>query len=617
MRKIFDFHGGIHPPENKHQSTQGGIESIALPKELIIPLNQHVGAAADPVVETGQHVLKGQLIAEAHGFVSANIHAPTSGHIRAIELRTANHASGMAVLSIVLEPDGEDRWIELESCDQPETLDAQAIIAKVRAAGLAGMGGAGFPTSVKLGGKDIQTLILNAAECEPYITADDILLRHYAAEVLAGAQLLARVFPRLESILIGIEDNKPEAIASLEHALAAQPNTGNTLAIEIVVVPTKYPSGGEKQLIQLLTGKEVPSGKIPAAIGIVMQNVATARAAWRAVRYGEPLISRITTVVGKALKKQGNIEVLIGTPIAHVLSERGFRETESERVVVGGPMMGWAIEDTLAPVVKATNCLLLPSKEELPAAPPEQACIRCGLCAEACPAELLPQQLYWYARAEDQEKLRAYNIFDCIECGACSYVCPSSIPLVQYYRAAKGTIRQAEKDKRKSDQARLRFEARQERIAKAEAEKEAKRLERKKAAEEAKRKLAEKQAAEKSASAYSATESAKDSTKDSAKKDAGEPDMKAIKSEMVKEALAAAAAKKSAQQDDSSEAEKELKRLQRGLSSAESRLERARATLLKNQEEGADATRLDTLAARVKEAEQKVNDARKKLEAAQ
>src|SRR5690606_28123447 len=226
------------------------------------------------------------------------------------------------------------------------------------------------------------------------------------------------------------------------------------------------------QLIKLLTGQEVPSGKIPASIGIVMQNVGTSRAVWRAVRFGEPLINRVTTVVGKALNKQGNFELPIGTPIQHILEQLSYKTDENKRVIIGGPMMGWAIDNTEAPIIKTTNCILVPSTEEIPEPSPEQACIRFGMCAEARPAELLPQQLYWYARAEDTEKLQAYNLFDCIECGACSWVCPSNIPLVQYYRAAKGSIRHAEAEKQKSDQARLRFEARQERIAKAEAEKE-------------------------------------------------------------------------------------------------------------------------------------------------
>lgn len=597
MRKIFDFHGGVHPPENKLQSTQGPISKIPLAKHLVLALNQHIGAPASPVVEVGTRVLKGQLLAQAHGYVSANIHAPSSGTVIAIEQHASNHPSGMPVLSLILETDGEDKWIDLNPYEVPFALARENIIEKIHAAGVAGKGGAGFPTAVKLGGKKIETFIVNAAECEPYITADDVLLREHSDEVLAGALLLASIFPELKEVLIGIEDNKPEAIAALKQTLATTDTRG--VHVEVVVVPTKYPSGGEKQLITLLTGKEVPSGSIPANIGIVMQNTGTCRAAWRAVRYGEPLISRITTVVGKALARQGNLELPIGTPVEHVLQQQGLKSEENERVVIGGPMMGWAINDLSVPVLKTTNCILAPAKDELPQSPPEQACIRCGLCAEACPADLLPQQLYWYARAEDQDKLKAYNLFDCIECGACSWVCPSSIPLVQYYRAAKGTIRQTEKDKQKADRARQRFEARQERIAKAEEEKETKRRERQKAAEEAKRKLAEKAAA--------AADSADDSG--SGIEGSGEAGMKEVKSELVKEALAAVK-----QQEATADTDKDLARLQRSLSSAESRLERARASLLKAQDEGADQARMDALAARVKEAEQKVREAQAKLE---
>ncbi len=583
MRKIFDFHGGIHPPENKTQSTQQAIETIPLADEFVVPLNQHIGAPASPIVSPGEKVLKGQCIAEAQGFISTNIHAPTSGVVEAIRLAASNHPSGLPVLSVIIKSDGEDKWINLENVSDPHSLDARTIIDLVRTAGIAGMGGAGFPTSVKLGSEKIDTFILNAAECEPYITADDMLLRNYSDEVIAGALLLSKTFPNLRNILIGIEDNKPAAIQCLQTAIN---NAKADIPIELLVVPTKYPSGGEKQLIYLLTGKEVPSGGIPAQIGIVMQNVGTCRAVWQALRYGKPLISRITTVVGKTLSRQGNLELPIGTPIKHVLRERGFVAQKKQRIVVGGPMMGWAIEDAAAPVLKATNCLLVPSQEELPLPPPEQACIRCGLCAEACPAELLPQQLYWYSRAEDQDKLNAYNLSDCIECGACSYVCPSAIPLVQYFRAGKGLIRQHQKEKEKSDQARLRFEARKARIEKAEAEKEAKRAARKQAAEVAKQKLAKKTGTETS----------------------GEASMKVIKSVLVENALA------SLKQESAGDPEKELARLQRGLSSAESRLERARATLIKNQEEGADPARLDALAARVKEAELKMHEAKKKLE---
>jgi electron transport complex protein RnfC len=332
------------------------------------------------------------------------------------------------------------------------------------------MGGAGFPTEVKLHPPHqdkVATLILNAAECEPYITADDRLMRERAEEVVQGMEIMAYALQPGEC-LIGIEDNKPEAIAALREA-------AKETRIEICVIPTKYPSGGEKQIIKLLTDKEVPNGKIPADIGIMCQNVGTAAAIYRAVRFGEPLISRVTTLTGEGIEQPGNVEALIGTPIDWLLSHYGFKAKKSQRLIMGGPMMGFTLKHSETPIVKTTNCILAPTHEDLPPPPPAQACIRCGLCADVCPSVLLPQQLYWFSRAQEYDKAEHHNLFDCIECGACSYVCPSSIPLVQYYRHAKGEIKQQKQDQLKSDQARERFEARQVRLDREQAEKDAKR----------------------------------------------------------------------------------------------------------------------------------------------
>ncbi len=486
MRKIWDIPGGVHPPENKAQSTARAIGAVALPREITLPLNQHIGAEALAVVDVGERVLKGQVVAKAQGLVSAPVHASTSGTVSAIGERPIPHASGLSARCIVIAVDGEDEWTTLAPCEDYLSLDKLTLLEKIRRAGLAGLGGAGFPTAVKLNPRadqKIHTLILNGTECEPYITADDMLMRERADEVIAGALLFAHLLDQPSTIVVGIEDNKPEAIAAMRRAARGS-------AVEIATFPTKYPSGGEKQLIQILTGAEVPSGGIPAQLGMVVQNVGTAVAAYRAARFGEPLISRVTTVVGESLAKQGNIEVLLGTPIDHVLAEHGFARERCAKLIIGGPMMGYAMARTDIPVVKTTNCILAPSLEESPAPSPAQPCIRCGMCAQACPASLLPQQLFWFAQAEEIDKLQAHHLFDCIECGACSYVCPSNIPLVQYYRASKGIIRQLEADKQKSDRSRQRFEFRQARIAKAEAEKEAKRQARKKAAEEAKKQLA-------------------------------------------------------------------------------------------------------------------------------
>ena len=488
--KTWEIPGGIHPPENKAQSLQLPLGKIPLPPVLVLPLNQHIGTPAKPVVAVGERVLGGQLIADAEGVFSARVHAPTSGHVTAIEDSLVPHPSGMSALCITIEPDGSDQWVPLNPLEDYLEADKDELLGRIRAAGIAGLGGAGFPTSVKLSPRAdhrIDTLIINGTECEPYITADDILMQTRADDVIAGALILAKLLNHPEHLWVGVEDNKPDAIAALRKAAVGT-------EVQVVSFPTKYPSGGEKQLIQILTGREVPSGQIPASIGVVCQNVGTAAAVYRAVRFGEPLVSRITTVVGEALQTQRNVEVLLGTPIDYLLEQHGFDPRQASRLVMGGPMMGFSLPDASVPVIKTTNCILAPNKSELPPPAPAQACIRCGLCAEACPASLLPQQLYWYSMAEDHEKLESHNLFDCIECGACSYVCPSNIPLVQYYRSAKGSIRQEQQERDKSDRARRRFEFRQERLAKEEAEKEAKRAARRLAAEEAKRKLAEQKA---------------------------------------------------------------------------------------------------------------------------
>ncbi|MBB5212877.1 electron transport complex subunit RsxC [Microbulbifer hydrolyticus] len=570
--KVNDFHGGVHPPENKHQSTGEPIGTIPLAKDLIVPLNQHIGGTAIPLVKLGDLVKKGQKIAEADGLVSCPVHAPSSGKVVAIEPMPVAHPSGMSADCIQIHTDGRDEWCALTPLEDYASRDIDDVLEKIRDCGIAGMGGAGFPTAVKLnprGGATIDTLIINGTECEPYITADDMLMREHASEIIGGVEILAHLLDQPERVLIGIEDNKPEAIKAMK---AAAKDT----RFHVVVFPTKYPSGGEKQLIEILTGREVPNEGLPANVGIVCQNVGTARAVFRAITLGEPLISRVTTVVGESLGRQRNIEVPLGTPIRHILKQHDVDHKLLQRIVIGGPMMGYTIEDDSAPVVKTTNCILAPSKDELPAPPPAQACIRCGLCAEVCPASLLPQQLYWYARAEDREKLQAYNLFDCIECGACSYVCPSSIPLVQYYRAAKGDIREARAEKEKADRARERFEYRKLRLEKAEREKEAKRLARKKAAEEARKKR---------------------------EQEADSPEATAARQES--DVVAAALARVKAKQ---ATPEQQLARAQRTLTSAEHRVERMQKKLAE-----ADDAQKAQLEAQLKTAELKLQEARDKL----
>jgi electron transport complex protein RnfC len=474
--------GGVHPPENKHQSLTMPIGTLPLPEKLIIPLSQHIGVPANPCVQIGETVLKGQKIAEASGPLSVPMHAPTSGTVSAIEHRPIAHSSGMLSPCIEITPDGREQWIEHRGIDDFQHASSSALLKTISEAGIAGMGGAGFPTAVKLNAghqRPINTLIVNATECEPYITADDSAIRERAQEIVQGISILSHILGNPSTILIGIEDNKPEAIAALK------PHVEDT-GIQVVSFPTKYPSGGEKQLVYILTGQEIPSGKLPADIGMLCVNIGTTFAIKRAVVDGEPLISRVTTMTGDACGINRNYETLIGTPVSHMLANSAFDEKACSRLVMGGPMMGFSLTSAEVPIVKTTNCILAPSFQEIPEDEPAQACIRCGMCAEACPVSLLPQQLFWYSQAKDYERLEAHNLFDCIECGACSYVCPSNIPLVQHYRHSKGEIQKARAEKIKSDHARERFEFHQQRIEQAEKDKEAKRTARREAAEKAK-----------------------------------------------------------------------------------------------------------------------------------
>lgn len=463
------FPGGIHPPAHKERSSQPPIRPLPLPAVLTLPLRQHNGTPATPCVEVGDRVMKGQCIALAGGTSSLPVHAPTSGQIDAIIDHPLPHPSGLSERCIRLVPDGNDRWIDHQGIGDYQTLTPLQLVERIRDAGIAGLGGAGFPTAAKLrSGVEsvIHTLILNGAECEPYISCDDRLMRERADQIVDGAEILAFV-TRPQSILIAIEDDKPDAIAAMQAASAGR-------KVEIVVIPTRYPSGGEKQLIQILTGREVPSGGLPADIGVICQNVATAAAVHRAIRHGEPLLSRIVTVTGDGVDDPGNVEVLIGTPFSDLLTQA--RENQHlSRLICGGPLMGFTLPSANVPVTKTSACLIAATTLELPTPPPARACIRCSYCADACPAGLLPQQLFWFARAEEWDKAETYNLFDCIECGACAYVCPSDIPLVQHYRHAKGEIRARREEKAKADLARLRFEAHQERVQREAQEKDVRR----------------------------------------------------------------------------------------------------------------------------------------------
>ena len=467
---VWDIPGGIHPPERKDLSNRGPIQPAPLPARLILPLSQHLGAPAEPCVAVGERVLKGQKIADAQGTVSVPLHAPTSGMVGFIGPQPYPHVSGMNAPAIVIDSDGQDEWCELQPVADFRSLAPADLLTLIREAGINGLGGAGFPTAAKLAARPldkVSTLIINGTECEPYITADDVLMRERAAALVGGVDILAHLL-QPQTVLIGIEDNKPEAIAAVRAALGERPYV-------LKVFPTKYPSGGEKQLIQILTGREVPSGGLPADIGMLCQNVGTCVAIHDAVVLGKPLISRITTLTGEALERPMNVEALIGTPVNELLAFAGLKPNSLDRLIMGGPMMGFSLPSRDVPLIKTTNCLLAATAKELPPPPPALPCIRCGECAEACPASLLPQQLHFFALGQDHEQLRAQHLFDCIECGACAYVCPSNIPLVQYFRAAKGEIRELEQKQQKAEHSRQRFEQRQERLRRAEEQKEAER----------------------------------------------------------------------------------------------------------------------------------------------
>jgi electron transport complex protein RnfC len=471
--RIWDFDGGIHPPEMKTLSSGVPLRTAPLPDIFVIPLQQHLGPEGELCVKVGDPVLKGQPLTVGRGR-TVPVHAPTSGTVSAITPHITAHPSGLAELCVIIQPDGEDRWCERAPVADYRQLATSELIQRIHQAGIAGLGGAGFPTASKLQGgmNGVETLILNAAECEPYITADDRLMQEHADQVIEGTQILRHLLqPKLT--LIGIEDNKPEAIAALKLALHDQPG------IALRVVPTKYPSGGAKQLTKILTGKEVPHGKHSSAIGVLMQNVGTAFAIKRAIVDGEPLIERVVTLTGEALSQPGNLWARIGTPVQHLLKFAGFQPQAQQMVVMGGPLMGFTLPALNVPIVKISNCILAPSVSEMALQEPEQSCIRCGLCVDACPAGLLPQQLYWFSRGEEHEKARNHNLFDCIECGACAFVCPSNIPLVQYYRQEKAEIKAIDQEAARTAEAKARYEAK---LARLEREKLAREERHKKAA---------------------------------------------------------------------------------------------------------------------------------------
>ncbi|HHF3092911.1 TPA: electron transport complex subunit RsxC [Vibrio diabolicus] len=464
---LWDFPGGVHPAENKKQSNKTELVHAAIPSEIVLPLKQHIGKAGNLLVAEGDHVLKGQPLTQSETGFTVPVHAPTSGTITAIEPRTVAHPSGLSELCAVITPDGNDTWCDRKPVADYKQETPDALIDIIRLAGISGMGGAGFPTAKKIqsGFARTEILIVNAAECEPYITSDDKLMQEHAEELIQGIEIVEHILtPKLT--IIGIEDNKPEAIKALEAAALNKD-------IVIRVIPTKYPSGGEKQLIKILTNKEVPSGAIPADIGILVQNVGSLYSIKRAIIDGEPMIKRVVTLTGKTFKQPRNVWALLGTPVQALLDEFGYKaDKKLQRLIMGGPMMGFTLPHSQVPITKTANCILAPTRREISPHQHEMECIRCSQCAEACPASLLPQQLQWHAKAEEYDKLEELNLKDCIECGACAFVCPSEIPLVQYYRQAKAEIRTRTQEAEAAERAKLRFEEKKARMEREKAERE-------------------------------------------------------------------------------------------------------------------------------------------------
>lgn len=455
------LHGGLRLPAEKERSTAGAIQVVPVPQQLILPIAQHVGEPAHPIVGIGERVLKGQLLAESDGSISAPIHASSSGKVVAIEPWPVSRRFGRRAPCIVLECDGDDQAVQAAETPLSFTRrDPDALLQSILQGGIVGLGGAVFPTGQKLmqaKTMPLEYLILNGVECEPYISCDDMLMREQADAVLVGAQILMRALG-LATCYIVIESDKPQAIGSIGDALAGLADERITLK----QVPTIYPSGGEDQLVQLVTNREVPSGGLPTDVGCVVQNVGTAAAVYRWICEGEPLISRVTTVTGPGIANPMNVSARIGTTVGDIVNFVGGYTDKARQLIIGGPMCGKSVTTDEVPLVKATNCILVLEETRTEGDP--QPCIRCGECAAVCPIQLLPQQLFWHACADNESKLRAYGLTDCIECGCCDLVCPSHIPLTASFRNAKARIQELADEKARAERARIRFESRNARL---------------------------------------------------------------------------------------------------------------------------------------------------------
>ena len=456
---IFGIRGGAKVAGRKDLTADAPIEEMPTPRMLHVPLQQHVGVAAVPVVSVGNTVRKGQLIAAGKGTLSAPVHAPTSGYVTRIGDYGAPHPSGLPVLTLSLEPDGRDEWAELPEPLDLETATPREIADRVSQAGVVGMGGAAFPSAVKLSmGEhyDLDSLILNGAECEPYLTCDDRLMRERAAETIIGTKFMMKALG-VSKAYIAIEDNKRESFKSMQQAC------GENSGIETVYVPARYPMGSSSHLVQAITGRETPASGRTADLGVVVNNVATAFAVYEAVCLGRPLISRIVTLSGEAVKNPANYETLVGTPIADLVEQSGGLVEEPQELLMGGPMMGQPLPNLDVPIVKGTCGILALRGTEIP----EQhimPCIGCGSCVAVCPAGLLPMELMSRLDHEDVDGADDIGLRDCISCGSCNYVCPSHIPLVQFFNYGKGKLKAQDKDHARHERIKVLTERRERRL---------------------------------------------------------------------------------------------------------------------------------------------------------
>jgi len=472
FKRLFSFPGGLQLNKSvlsldEQSIKQQSVSAIKVPDILTFPLQLPNGSTTSAIVEVGDTVLKGQLIAVKNNSHGIPIHASSSGTIIAIETSHTSHPSGIQSTCIKLKTDGEDKWIAARSPNKinHSQWPAEELQIRIQAAGIAGMGGAGFPTATKLSPDkkySIDTLILNGAECEPIVCCDNVLMQTKADQIITGAKIMMRAL-QIHHCIIAIENNNEEAIQALTSELKILET--DLLEIEIIRIPDRYPAGGEKQLIKLLTNKNIAKNRLPCEYGLVCHNVATAAAVYRAISFNEPLISRIVTLssTNTDTTVTRNLDVLIGTSVERLITLSGLKPESIDKVIMGGPMMGTALHCYNIPIEKTTLAILLQSKIVQPA-PTAMPCIRCGSCAEVCPVKLLPQQLFWHAQAKEIEKTDEFHVKDCIECGCCEYVCPSHIPLIQYFRFAKAELRALERNKAQSNAARQRYEFRLQRL---------------------------------------------------------------------------------------------------------------------------------------------------------